>query len=412
MYYRYIWQELRHRPNRTLVNILGVALGVALFISINAVAGAYQTAAEQPFKNIGADLVVQRADVQNPSEQKAPMTMRGIKLPFSNQVLAEKDWLALEQLPEVSGLAKALLLWEFVPGGFHTIMGMDTSTDDLGPMKIRTWVNEGRFLLSPKEVLLEKHFARFNKFHVGDEIKINSQGFNIVGLVEIKAGSQVAAANIYMSLKDAQTLVEGAAAPFNVVYLRLKDPGRLNQVRSEITSKMPGAQVSSSDSFLMLMGGVSVISGYFSLIISLVALFGAMFLIMKTMTSNLLERSQEIGILKAVGWSRRDVSRQLLGEVTVQSLLGGILGIIFGYLMSFALGFLSLTITVPWDLNPLPAAARTGEMAAQVVTLPVRVSMGLAAWSLALSLLTGLLTAYVIGRKASKMKPQVIWRQL
>ena len=65
-----------------------------------------------------------------------------------------------------------------------------------------------------------------------------------------------------------------------------------------------------------------------------------------------------------------------------------------------------LPITVPWELD----AARTGEMAAQVVTLPVRISIGLAACSLALSLVTGLLTAYVIGRKASKMKPQAILR--
>ncbi|HVN81420.1 MAG TPA: ABC transporter permease, partial [Terriglobia bacterium] len=83
MYYRYVLKELRHHHNRTLVNVLGIAVGIALFVSINAASAAYQRAASQPFKNLGADVVVQRPE-QRAGSQNQPISMRGIRLPFSN----------------------------------------------------------------------------------------------------------------------------------------------------------------------------------------------------------------------------------------------------------------------------------------------------------------------------------------
>jgi putative ABC transport system permease protein len=170
--------------------------------------------------------------------------------------------------------------------------------------------------------------------------------------------------------------------------------------------------VTSSDSFLELMGGVSKISDQFSFIVSIIALGGAVFLIVKAMLSNLVERSREIGILKAVGWTERDVQKQLMGEVFLQSLLGGVLGIVMGYFFSYLLGFLSIPVSTPWELNLLPAFAKDAAAAAQTVRLPVSVSAGLTAISLALSLAAGGMASYVMGKRTSRMKPAEILRQL
>ncbi len=62
MNYRYVLNELRHHHNRTLVNVLGIAIGIALFVAINSVSTAYQKAVSLPFKNLGADLVVQKPE--------------------------------------------------------------------------------------------------------------------------------------------------------------------------------------------------------------------------------------------------------------------------------------------------------------------------------------------------------------
>jgi putative ABC transport system permease protein len=412
MNYRYVLNELRHHHHRTLVNILGIGIGIALFVSINAVSAAYKEAVSLPFKNLGADIVVQRPEKRAVDSKQAPASMRGIRLPFSNQLLPAQDLEKLKSIEGVDAMATSLLLWEFDQGGFRTIMGVDLAQPSLGPVKVKEWLKEGRFPANPGEVVLEKHYAKFHQSRIGDPFQVGNRSFKVVGLLEIKEGSQIASANIYLSLAEAQTLLAGEGKGVNLVYLRLKSPSLLSQVKTQIAKELSGVSVTSSDSFLELMGGVSKISDQFSWLASLIALGGAIFLIIKTMLSNLVERSSEIGILKAVGWTEKDVQKQLMGEVLAQALLGGLVGIVAGYIISYLLGFLSIPISTPWEVNLIPAFAKDTETASQVVRLPVSVSASLLAASLALSLIAGGLASYFMGRRTSRMKPAEILRKL
>ena len=412
MNYSYVLKELRHHHNRTLVNILGIGIGIALFVSINAVSTAYQKAVSLPFKNLGADLVVQRPEKRAVDSGQPPASMRGIRLPFSNQLLPSQDLEKLKTIEGVDSMGSSLLLWEFDKGGFRTIMGVDLTQPSLGPVKVKDWLKEGRFPQKEGEVVIEKHYAKFQHKKMGDTIDINSRPFSIVGFLEIKEGSQIASANIYLPLQDAQGLLGGESNGVNIVYLRLKNPSLLSQVKTSIAKQINGVSVSSSDSSLELMGGVSKISDQFSFIVSLIALGGAVFLIVKAMLSNLVERSREIGILKAVGWTEKDVQKQLMGEVFLQSLLGGVLGIVMGYFFSYLLGFLSIPVSTPWEVNLLPAFAKDTAAAAQTVRLPVSISAGLTGISLALSLVAGGMASYVMGKRTARMKPAEILRQL
>jgi putative ABC transport system permease protein len=412
MNYSYVLKELRHHHNRTLVNILGIGIGIALFVSINAVSTAYQKAVSLPFKNLGADVVVQRPEKRAVDSGQPPASMRGVRLPFSNQLLPSGDLEKLKTIEGVDSMASSLLLWEFDKSGFRTIMGVDLAQPILGPVKVKDWLKEGRFPQKEGEIVLEKHYAKFQHKKLGDAVEINGRPFSVVGLLEIKEGSQIASANIYLPLSDAQTLVGGDSNGVNIVYLRLKNPSLLSQVKTNIAGKLNGVSVASSDSSLELMGGVSKISDQFSFIVSLIALGGAVFLIVKAMLSNLVERSREIGILKAVGWTERDVQKQLMGEVFLQSLAGGVLGVLMGYFFSYLLGFLSIPVSTSWELNLLPAFAKDTAAAAQTVRLPVSLSAGLTAISLALSLAAGSMASYFMGKRTARMKPAEILRQL
>jgi putative ABC transport system permease protein len=347
MNYRYVLKELRYHHNRTLVNVLGIGIGIALFVSINAVSTAYQKAVSLPFKNLGADIVVQRPEKRAVDSVQPPASMRGIRLPFSNQLLPSEDLKKLKTIEGVDSMASSLLLWEFDKGGFRTIMGVDLTQASLGPVKVKEWLKEGRFPQKEGEAFLEKHYAKFHHTQMGGIVEINGHPFTVVGLLEIKEGSQIASSNIYLPLQDAQRLLGGELvgvnsirnsnriltppenAPksnfstdgtaeqrgvisngVNIVYLRLKNPSLLSQVKNSIGKQLNGVSVSSSDSSLELMGGVSKISDQFSFLASLIALGGAVFLIVKAMLSNLVERSREIGILKAVGWTGKDVQKQ------------------------------------------------------------------------------------------------------
>ena len=217
MNYRYVVKELRHHHNRTLVNILGIGIGIALFVSINAVSTAYQKAVSLPFKNLGADIVVQRPEKRAVDSGQPPASMRGIRLPFSNQLLPSQDVEKLKAIEGVDSMASSLLLWEFDKGGFRTIMGVDLAQPSLGPVKVKEWLKEGRFPQKDGEVVIEKHYAKFHHTQVRGTIEIDGRPFSVVGLLEIKEGSQIASANIYLPLQDAQSLVGGESTGVNPV---------------------------------------------------------------------------------------------------------------------------------------------------------------------------------------------------
>ncbi|MEW6666378.1 MAG: ABC transporter permease [Thermodesulfobacteriota bacterium] len=413
MNYGYIIKELRHHHHRTLVNVLGIAIGIALFVSINAVSTAYQKAVSLPFKNLGADIVVQKPEKRAFDAAQKPTSMRGIRLPFSNQILSPEELRKLGSLDGVAAMGSSLLLWEFDKGGFRTIMGVDLARPSLGPVKVKEWLSSGRFPSQEGEAVLEKHYAKFHRAGLGGKIMIGGRPFNVVGLLEIKEGAQIASANVYLSLPDAQKLLPAGVNGTNIVYLRLENPSLLTQVKSRIGKELPGLSVTSSDSFLEVMGGVSKISDQFSLLASIIALGGAVFLIIKTMLGNLVARSSEIGILKAVGWTEKDVQKQLMGEALLQSFLGGLAGLVIGYGMSYALGMLSIQISTPWEINLTPAFAKGAETAAAAaVRLPIALSAGLTGTALSLSLVVGAVASFFMGRRTSRMKPADILRRL
>ena len=159
MNYRYVISELRFHHHRTLVNVLGIAIGIALFVSINAISTAYQEAVSLPFKNLGADLVVQKPERRAVDATQTPASMRGVRLPFSNQLLPPEDLRKLASLDGVASMASSLLLWEFDQTGFRTILGVDLAQPSLGPVKVKEWLKEGRFPEKDGEAVLEKHFA-------------------------------------------------------------------------------------------------------------------------------------------------------------------------------------------------------------------------------------------------------------
>ena len=412
MNYRYVVQELRHHRHRTLVNILGIGVGIALFVAINAVSTAYQEAVSLPFRSLGTDIVVQRPEKRSVDSAQQPASMRGIRLPFSNQLLSQDDLKQIVTIEGIDSLAASLLLWEFDKSGFRTIMGVDGSQPSLGPVKVKEWIKEGHFPQKQGEVLIEKHYAKFIRKKLGDNLDIGGKSHSVVGLLEIREGAQVASVNMYLPLVDAQLLINEGPGSVNVIFIRLKSPSLLGQVKTDIAKKLNGVSITSSDSFMELMGGVSKISDQFSLLTSIIAFGGAVLLIIKTMLSNLVERSREIGILKAVGWTEKDIRKQLMGEAFLQSLLGGLGGILMGYVLSFMLGLLSVPISTPWELNLVPAFAKNAEAAVQSVRLPVSISLGLSAVSVLLALTAGGLASYAMGRRAAKMKPAEILRQL
>ncbi len=162
---------------------------------------------------------------------------------------------------------------------------------------------------------------------------------------------------------------------------------------------------------MKLLGSLFALSDKFTMAASLIAIIVAVLIAFKTMAGNIAERAREIGVLKAVGWTNRNVVTQLLAESVVQCFLAGILGLIIAFIVSVGLGFIQVKIPIPWEMSPTPHfLPGGGDQIFKTLRLPVHISWSLATFAILLSVVIGGLTGGLLGRSISKIKPSEVLR--
>src|SRR3990170_6833155 len=125
----YLWTELRNRPSRALTGILSLALGVALFVSLQAYADGYRQAARAPLAEVGADLAAQR-------QGAVPEKFEGVVFPHSVAPIHRDEIDRIRGLSGVQAIAEVMFFWSFEPNGFVAGLGLDPS-DTFGPGRLR-----------------------------------------------------------------------------------------------------------------------------------------------------------------------------------------------------------------------------------------------------------------------------------
>lgn len=402
----YARREVIGRPWRTLLNATSVAVGVALVIILFSVTLAYQKAVAAPFSAAGTDFALSRP---SQAEGTAPAA-RGVMLPASNQAIEVTEINRLTGLPEVQQAVAVLQLWSFDPGQFKVIVGLAPDAPAIGPAKVQEWLKDGHFY-GPGEqgvAVLESHFARFYKYKVGDQITISGKKFQVAGIYEVRQGTQLTAANIYLPLADAQSLAGVGPDTVNGVYLELRDTGLWKMTIDSIHRDFPDLAVSSvdsalamSDSMLALLNRVALPAA--ALVVGICLLF-----VYYSLATSVWERVGEFGTMKALGWRYRDTFYALTLELFFQ--------VAFGTMLGLALGALGTYLASAWQVNapqvgeipPLPGM----DTAASTIHLPALFPAPLYLASFAGALIVGLLVATVVARQVAALKPAEAWRHL
>jgi ABC-type antimicrobial peptide transport system permease subunit len=410
----YLFRELYHQKRRTLTAVLGLSIGIALLVILNALSMAYRQAAHAPLKEIGADITVQRpGDV--------PKDLAGAVFPCSAVTIRKEEVEKIRSLPGIRGMGKAVLLWVFDTKQAWIVLGIEQN-NTIGPAVLRSAVTEGRFLADGKpEALVEADYARQFGIWVGETISVNGSQFPVVGLLDASRAPKMAVANLYLPLADAEALAASSKnlqsvspfAPGDVNLLFIKaDQQKITPLAAslkEILGKK--ATVATPESFLKLLGSLFALSDKFTLAASLIAIIVAVLIAFKTMAGNIAERAREIGVLKAVGWTNRNVVTQLLAESVVQCLLAGILGLLIALVVSFGLSFMKVSIPIPWDMAPTPHfLPGGGDQIFKTLNLPVQIPWTLASFAVLLSVIIGGLTGGLLGRHVAKIKPSEVLR--
>ncbi|MGH3566000.1 MAG: ABC transporter permease [Pseudonocardia sp.] len=407
--------ELLHRPKRTVAAVLSLALGVAIFLSLQAYSSGYRQAARAPLEQIGADLVAQR-------EGDRPESFDGVVFPHSTAPMSADEVRRIQTLNGVQQVAPALLFWSFQNDDLIVALGVDP-TVPIGPARLATGITEGRFLESADtgKAVLDASFAAGRGLVVGDRVDLAGDEFDVVGLVDTSQAGQVANANLYLPLADAQGIVSGPDGvtstrtvlpdDVNIAFVKV-DPAVGPAVAEAVSTQLgTGAIVTTPQSFDGVLGQTFSMVDRFGQLIGLVALLVAALGLFRSVQSNLLERRRDLAVLRAVGWTRRSLGMQFIAESIVLTMIGLIAGIGIALGAGAALSRTQVTVPVPWDLSPTPHFVAGGAK-----DLGVRVSLdaSLGAWPLMVVIAVAMIVAVGCGsaatRRAARIKPAEAWR--
>jgi putative ABC transport system permease protein len=333
-----IFANLIHRPLRSIISILAVAIEVVMILSIVAIFMGMLNDQKQRTNGIGADLVV------SPSNASF---MNGM----SGAAMSAKLAPFLATLPHVA--VAAPVIQNFSMGDSVEILyGIDfKSFDALKPYR---FIAGGPFQ-GPYDVIVDDLWAQTGKgHHVGETITIQSlhHDFRICGIVERgKGGRRIVPIDTLGALL-------GSDGKASVIYLKSDDPANDDLIREEIKSTpgLGGYRVQSMED-LLSMWTPSRLPGFetaLKVVITLAVVVGFL-VIFQSMYTAVLERTREIGILKSMGASKLTVVGVVLRECGVLALAGVLVGIAatFGVraLLAWRFPGFAFELTWAWIVN-------------------------------------------------------------
>jgi len=189
-------------------------------------------------------------------------------------------------------------------------------------------------------------YAKEKKYKVGSTVTIKGTAYKVIGIATADSGDS--AANLYIPLKQAQTLAD-EKDKVTTIYVRATDSQRIDTVKSAIQKNVSGTTVTtSSDLAKTVSGSLSTASSLATNVgkwLSIAVLVAA-FLVAGLLTSSAVSRRvREFGTLKALGWKSGRVTRQVVGEAVVNGLVGGVLGIALGLAGAYVVTAISPTLS-------------------------------------------------------------------
>ncbi len=249
------------------------------------------------------------------------------------------------------------------------------------------WEITGRIPDQDHEVLLGYEVAQHKNLQPGDLFASPAEGIDLIvaGIVGL-TGSQDDAF-VYLPIKTAQKLLDHPSAA-TAIGVKVTDPTRMGEITDELTAAVPGIQIVTMGEVMNSISNLAASARALSLSIVLIAILISAVGVMNSILMAVFERSQEIGMMRAVGASRWNIFRIILYETTVLSLGGGLIGILISIL-----GARLIEAFVRSVMPFVPSG-----------TL-IRFDPGVAAGSVAFIFVIGLFAGLYPAWKASKINP-------
>ena len=347
---------------RTGLTMLGIVIGIASVIAMTAIGQGAQNSISSSIQSIGSNLV---------------MVMPGAQRSFGGasggrggaQTLTVEDANAIQaQISDVSGVVREVSSRkQVVAGGNNTntsIVGTESSYStvrnvivDDGVFLSDQNVNSGAKVAVLGPTTRDDLFGAGVTDVVGQKIRINGAEYKVIGITKSKGGSGFSNSDdiIYIPYTTAQRYLSGNKY-LSEIDVSASSSETSSQVQQDITAlltqrhditdptKLDFNTMNQAD----IIATASSITSTFTILLAAVAgisLVVGGIGIMNMMLTTVTERTREIGLRKAIGAKKRDINKQFLIEAVVLTFIGGVIGVILGWLISFAVTYFGILQT-------------------------------------------------------------------
>jgi len=397
--FRYAFRELAFRRSRSLVTLASVAVAVLAAVLLTALAASYARAIRAPVETVGADVVVQMTG-------DIPPKLEGLVFPHPNALIPADAIAAIRRMEGAISVTRGVYIWELAPDHYQSILGIDEGEAGLASLSSR--LIDGRGLKAGDHaVVLDSDFASKRDAKVGTELDVGGTMFPVAGIVDAARGGKVVRADVYMPLAPAQVLAAAAPQvqalyPFgrddaNLLLVKV-DRQYLESVVGKIGTLLGKKGIVSSElSFREALSGVLFLSQRMGLIVAaVIGAFAAAFVLRAT-ASAIAERRREMAVLQAIGWPWPRIRQQVLIENAALAIAGVMIGLLLAMSIAAALGNISVTLDLPWDLSSTPHFIPEATLdRTQTISVPMTITWQAAAIAACGSLFVAIVAARIL----------------
>jgi putative ABC transport system permease protein len=313
-----ILANLLHRPMRSLISIIAIAVEVTLILVIVGFSLGMLNDSKQRQAGVGADVIVQPPGASN---------LMGI----SSAPVSIKVADVLRKMPHVAVVTPVVIQLN-TTSNVEVVSGIDLdSFEKLGsPFH---YIAGGPFE-QPNDVIVDDIAADAQKLHVGGTMDMLNHQFRVVGIVEHGKLSRK-----FLPIGTLQELI-GAQGKASMFYVKLDDPRNADVVVKQVlaTPGMEKYTVRSMKEYLSLLTPESLpgLNKFIDVVVGVSMIIGFI-VIFQAMYTAVMERTREIGILKSLGASKFYIVNLILRETILLAVCGTALGIVVSYLASHAI---------------------------------------------------------------------------
>jgi putative ABC transport system permease protein len=326
---RLVFENLKHRPLRTLLGVVSIGVEVTMMLTLVGLSHGVTDDMAVRNRGTGADIVV-----RPPSSNL--FSLGGVGM-------SEKIVAMVRQEPHVA-LATGTLV-QPVGGVFNSISGIHLDEFNALSGGFR-YISGGPFK-GPHELLVDQVEARADRLHVGSILKLGKD-WRVTGIVESGKLSRMFAEIKPLQEEYSQT------DKVNFVWIKVDDPANIPTVLAGLKEKFDDFKIYTMEEMTSLLtpDNVPVLKGFTDVVIGISVIVGFLVVFLSMYTA-VLERTREIGVLKALGASPAYVLGILIRETILLAIAGSIAGILMSYgsqflITNFAPSFLTMEIVKYW----------------------------------------------------------------